>query len=228
MNIETHTKSFNENFTRQNANNALGGTLKGAIDYSDNMTNTDTLAENSNTTSFKAELEQFLKDDNALLPDASVNYNIQDILADMDIAETVNLETLNIEKCDAMFFINVLNQAGVTNYTVSNDGSIIDAMNYKSIEVSRTLSNLLLKAQNTKQAVRLDFDNNVTVILKLTDGKINAHFIPGDKAVEEYLKNNIPYLKQRFDEQNIPYANLSYKQQQHRENKQQNKEKNNE
>ncbi len=62
------------------------------------------------------------------------------------------------------------------------------------------------------------------------DGKINAHFIPGDKAVEEYLKNNIPYLKQRFEEQNIPYANLSYKGQQQRQNNngQNNKEKNNE
>ena len=79
--------------------------------------------------------------------------------------------------------------------------------NYKSIEVSKTLSDVLSKIQNTKQAVRLDFDNNVTVVLRMSeDGKINAHFIPGDKAVEEYLKNNIPYLKQRFEEQNIPYA----------------------
>ena len=131
-----------------------------------------------------------------------------------------------------MFFINALNSNGYTNYTVQTDGSIIDASNYKGIEVSKTLSDMLLKIQNTKQAVRLDFDNNVTVVLRLSDdGKINAHFIPGDKAVEEYLKNNIPFLKQRFEEQNIPYANLSYRGQRHQRNNnggQNNKEKDNE
>ena len=150
---------------------------------------------------------------------------IQNILDDMDIAEAQNLECVNIEKNDAMFYINLLNQNGIINYTVSNDGSVIDGLNYKTVEVSKTLSNLLLKASETKKAVRLDFDNNVTVILKLNDGKIDARFLPGDKVAEEYLKNNIPYLKQRFDENNIPYANISYKQQRQRENGQNNKEK---
>ena len=219
MNIETQTKSFNEN-----QSTALGGTLKGAVNYSENG-GQGTLAQGTNAPSFKAELEHFLNAE-SLVP-LGESYNIRDILDDMDITAFQNLDTLNIEKCDALFFINAVNQAGYTNYTVSNDGNIIDATNYKTIEVSETLSDLLLKAKETKGAVRLDFDNNVTVVLKLTEGKINAHFIPGDKAVEEYLRNNIPYLKQRFDEQNIPYANLSYKQQQQKE-RQQNKEKNNE
>ena len=72
---------------------------------------------------------------------------------------------------------------------------------------------MLKSSVDAKKPIRMDFDNNVTVILKLDDkGKVNAHFIPGDKAVEEYLKNNIPYLRQRFDEQNISYSNISYKQ----------------
>ena len=217
MNIGTQTKSFNEN-----QSTALGGTLKGAVNYSENG-QTGTLTRGSNPHSFKAELEEFLKDVANILSKEN-NFNISDILDDMDIAAFQNLDSLNIEKCDALFFINAINQAGYTNYTVSNEGNVIDAANYKTIEVSKTLSDLLLKAKETKGAIRLDFDNNVTVVLKLTDGKINAHFIPGDKAVEEYLRNNIPYLKQRFDEQNIPYANLSYKQHQQKE-KQQNKEK---
>ena len=44
------------------------------------------------------------------------------------------------------------------------------------------------------------------------EGKINAEFIPGDKAVEAYLRNNIPFLKQRFEEQNIAYNDLYYRQ----------------
>jgi len=51
------------------------------------------------------------------------------------------------------------------------------------------------------------------------------------KITKEYLKNNIPYLKQRFEEQNIPYASLSYRGQKHQRNNnsgQNNKEKDNE
>ena len=85
---------------------------------------------------------------------------------------------------------------------------------------------MLQSSYDTKKPIRMDFDNNVTVILKLDDkGKINAHFIPGDKAVEEYLKNNIPYLRQRFDEQNISYSNISYRQ--HKDQNQKNKKENN-
>ena len=88
---------------------------------------------------------------------------------------------------------------------------------------------MLMSSVDSKKPVRMDFDNNVTVILKLDDkGKVNAHFIPGDKAVEEYLKNNIPYLRQRFDEQNISYSNISYKQykdqRENPENKKENKQ----
>ena len=56
--------------------------------------------------------------------------------------------------------------------------------------------------------------------------KLHPDLNPGDKAAEEYLKNNLPYLKSRFDEQNIPYKELSYrqqKQQQEKENQQENK-----
>ena len=43
-------------------------------------------------------------------------------------------------------------------------------------------------------------------------GKVSAEFIPGDKAVEAYLRNNIGFLKQRFDDQNLPYNDLLYRQ----------------
>lgn len=211
MNIESKTQYQNTEFQ--------GGALKGALNQavlSDDASNSY-LPQNAGGASFKdilnSEMLSFAEDE------------IEDII------QSINLDTVNIDKADAMFFINTLNANGYTNYTVQDDGSIIDASNYKGIEVSKTLSDVLTKIQNTKQAVRLDFDNNVTVVLKLSDdGKINAHFIPGDKAVEEYLKNNIPYLKQRFDEQNIPYANLSYRGQKHsKHNSEQNsKEKDNE
>lgn len=216
MNIDNQTLQNNKDFK-----GTLNNTLKGALSYGAPSGENQYSDEGQVLGSFKDEITKILNDGLS----ASDEINIKDILDDMDIIEVQNLECVNIEKNDAIFYINLLNQNGIVNYTVSNDGSVIDGFNYKNIEVSKTLSNLLLKASETKKAVRLDFDNNVTVILKLNDGKIDARFLPGDKIAEEYLKNNIPYLKQRFDENNIPYANISYKQQRQRENGQNNKEK---
>ncbi len=215
-----------DNQTFQNTKEFSG--LKAAVSYSALAENNDggqNTALQTPEGSFKSQLEQILKGESL----GAEEFNIDDILAEFDIGESVNLECINIEKTDAMFFINLLNQGGVVNYNVQNNGNIVDTGSYKNIEVSKTLSAMLSRANETKKAVRLDFDNNITVILKLSnDGKVDARFFPGDKIAEEYLKNNIPYLKQRFEEQNIPYANLSYKQQRQRENGQQNKEKNNE
>ena len=63
----------------------------------------------------------------------------------------------------------------------------------------------------TNKAFRIDFDKDISVVMRVDkDGNLNANFIPGDKAVEAYLRNNISYLKQRFEEQNISYGELTY------------------
>ena len=50
-----------------------------------------------------------------------------------------------------------------------------------------------------------------SVILRVgKDGAIAANFIPGDKAVEQYLRNNIETLKNTFKENELPYSDLSY------------------
>lgn len=92
------------------------------------------------------------------------------------------------------------------------------------------IANLQESAKNN-QPFRIDFDKDISVILKVDkEGKINANFIPGDKAVEAYLRNNIEFLKQRFNEENIAYGDLNYsksrqeKQKQDRNNKEQNNE----
>ena len=69
----------------------------------------------------------------------------------------------------------------------------------------------LSKARENNQPLRIDFDQNVSVILRVgRDGAISAQFIPGDKAVEQYLRNNIDALRNSFDEQDLPYSDLSY------------------
>ena len=83
------------------------------------------------------------------------------------------------------------------------------------------------KAQKTQKPVRITFDNNVSVIIKIDkQGKVTAEFIPGSVEVENYLRNNISALRQKFDEQNLPYNDLFYRQngrQQNNRNKDKNK-----
>ena len=70
---------------------------------------------------------------------------------------------------------------------------------------------MLQTSFDSKKPIRLDFDNDITVILKLDkEGKIQAHFIPGTSEVETYLKNNISCLRQSFDEEEINYSYLGY------------------
>lgn len=140
-----------------------------------------------------------------------------------NIGETLNLD-MNME--EAQFFIDVVknNNAGVQN--VVQD--VQQAMTFgtekvqKTAKVSQTLINALSNSAKTGQAVRIDFGNDVAVVMRVSrDGSIMANFIPGEKAVEEYLKNNIGFLKQRFDEEDIPYSQLSYSQHQQQERRQQ-------
>lgn len=105
-------------------------------------------------------------------------------------------------------------------------GENID-ISYKSIEVSKTLFVALENAAKTGKAVRLDFGKDTSVILKISkDGKLSADFIPNEKAMETVLKNALPLLKAKLEEQNLPYGELNYKQYKQQENNQkQNKEK---
>lgn len=121
-----------------------------------------------------------------------------------------------------MFFNDIVEK---TDYIVNekNDGTSFQAsllkvvnnsetQSAKSAEVSKALMNLLEEAYKTQKPTRIDFDNNVSVILRINkEGKVSAEFIPSDKAVEQYLRNNIGYLKERLDEQNIDYGDIMYK-----------------
>ena len=72
---------------------------------------------------------------------------------------------------------------------------------------------------------RISFDNDVSVVLKIDkNGRVTAEFIPGSIEVENYLRNNIDSLKQKFEEQNLPYNDLFYRQNNRQQNKKQNKE----
>ena len=144
-----------------------------------------------------------------------------------------NYDTVKISKEDAKFFSDLIenkqfaiqNNDGKTNLIKFSDEV---GPTYKTQQTSKILIDLVNKAYEDGKPVRIDFDNNVSVILKVDKkGKVSAEFIPRDKAVEEYLRNNIRFLKQRLDDQNIGYNDILYRQSRHNQNNNQNKKQNN-
>ena len=117
----------------------------------------------------------------------------------------VSYDSVLVTKEDAEFFVN-LTDNGFLN--------IADVKNIeKSAHVSKTLADLLAKAMNDNKPIRIDFDNNISVIIKIDRaGKISADFLPSSQVAEAYLKENLPLLKQRFDENNIDYNELNQRQ----------------
>ncbi len=146
---------------------------------------------------------------------------INEKFLDLDFGSefTINADKIGIQ--DAIFFVNLLNQDNMISYSIDGDSIKLTDFEGKKINATNSLINMLSTSLETKKPIRLDFDNDITVILKLDkDGKIQAHFIPGTSEVENYLKNNIQCLKQRFDEEEIPYSHLGYS-----KNKDENKKK---
>lgn len=146
-----------------------------------------------------------------------------------------NYDTVSISKDDAKFFADLVENKQFALQQNADNINLIKFADeigptYKAQQTSQVLTNLISKAYNDQKPVRIDFDNNVSVVLKVdSKGKVSAEFIPGDKAVEAYLRNNIGFLKMRFDDQNISYNELTYRQSQngnqHREQQNQRKDK---
>lgn len=149
---------------------------------------------------------------------------------------------LKMDKSDATFFLNLVTnqetatqslQAAIANQSADNNFvQMKSAATQQSVQVSQVLIDALSDSAKTGKSVRIDFDNNIAVVMKLDkNGAISANFIPGDAAVENYLRNNIASLKQNFEDQNLAYNELTYtrqhKQEQQKQQKQ-NKENGNE
>lgn len=136
---------------------------------------------------------------------------------------------INMTQSDALFFANLVKSE---QYAVSQQGGVTGAAaeitneaTNETVQVSATLMDTINQAAKTNQPFRIDFDKDVAVIMKIDkQGKLTAEFIPGDKAVETYLKNNIGLLQATFDEQKLPYNELTYRRQ---KQDQQNNDKNN-
>lgn len=125
--------------------------------------------------------------------------------------------SISMTQSDAEFFVNLTqnNDVSMQNITAQaqnmlNQGTDVREVQ-QNVKISETLLNALNTAKENNQPLRIDFDQNVAVILRVgKDGALAANFIPGDKAVEQYLRNNIESLKNTFRENDLPYSDLSY------------------
>ena len=136
-----------------------------------------------------------------------------------EFGDNLGKSSLKMNESDADFFINLTQNEGeninVQSIQAHAQGMLnagADVAEVKqNVQVSQALLDALSKARENNQPLRIDFDQNVSVILRVgRDGAISAQFIPGDKAVEQYLRNNIDALRNSFDEQELPYSDLSY------------------
>ena len=124
---------------------------------------------------------------------------------------------ISMSQADAEFFVNLTQQNDVSAQNIVaqaqnllNSGADVSQVK-QSAQISQTLLNALMTAKENNQPLRIDFDQNISVILRVgKDGALAANFIPGDKAVEQYLRNNIESLKATFRENDLPYSDLSY------------------
>lgn len=132
--------------------------------------------------------------------------------------------TLKMDNKDISFFLNLVENQQMTaqnpqaagNTNINNMFSDIKSeATQKTVQVSAALLDSLNDAAKTGKSVRIDFGNDIAVIMKVDkEGTLSANFIPGTAAVEAYLRDNIAGLKQSFNEQNLPYNQLSYSKQQ--------------
>lgn len=147
--------------------------------------------------------------------------------------------SIKMDNNDITFFLNLVDNqqmsaqgnSAISQGLVNNNITEIKSEATQStFQVSETLLNAMNESIKTGKSFRIDFDKDIAVVMKVDkEGTISANFIPGSAAVETYLKNNIAFLRQSFDNQNLAYNELSYSKQQKQEQQQRkNKENENE
>ena len=148
-------------------------------------------------------------------------------------AKKAEEKAIKMTEADAKFFQNLVeNNSQVAQDAKANDmanqATLKDIEETHSAKVSKSLLNALKESQETNKSFRVDFDKNLSVILKVNRaGKISAEFLPGDAAVEQYLKSNIPLLKQKFNDEGLEYENLSYRDQSRKDKEEKRNNRNN-
>jgi hypothetical protein len=141
---------------------------------------------------------------------------IVDTTTNTTIETVISYDSVIMTQADVEVFSDLVNNGVVDLNNITPESA------EQATQISKTLADMLAKAKENNQPVRIDFDNNISVIIRISgDGKIRADFLPSNQIAETYLKENLPLLKQRFEENNLEYDSLN-----RRERKDQDKENN--
>lgn len=201
-------------------------TLKGEVTQNELLNSEELLAQNIQAMINNGKNNQLFQSQYQRLNIANIDELSRTLTAQVDYTN------INMDMNDALFFSNLAQNTDMSMKSVAAEIQNLAENNsqqaQKTANVSATLMNALHEGLKTNQPFRINFDKDISVIIKINrDGSIAANFIPGDKAVEEYLKMNISTLRQRFDEQELSYSDLSYsrsRREQEQENKRKDKE----
>ena len=132
-------------------------------------------------------------------------------------------DSIIMNRADVELFANLVEQGTADMSKLSPDAA------KRTVQVSKTLADLLAKSMANNKPLRIDFDNNISVIIKISrEGKISADFLPSSQVAEAYLKENLPLLRPRFDENNIEYDELNQRNSREQERQDKKKERDNE
>lgn len=202
------------------------------LQATDNNFNTDSLVADENSmlngnvifnnalSSFDINNNQLSNDIQQMINTSTLAHNVAGVKAThavgtMKLNNSTN--SISMTQSDAEFFVNLTqnNDVSMQNITaqateMTQQGADVKEVQ-QNVKVSQALLDALTESREKNQPVRIDFDQNVSVVLRVgKDGALAANFIPGDKAVEQYLRNNIETLKNTFNENDLPYSDLSY------------------
>lgn len=115
----------------------------------------------------------------------------------------INVAELSDDDVDCL--IGILRRGEANSSSFTNDEN--DELNH----LSRKFLMLLKDSIINNRIFRIDFDNDISVIIKVSgDGKISAEFQTSDDAMETYLKNNLHVLKERFVALKVEYDEITY------------------
>lgn len=138
------------------------------------------------------------------------------VISKNDGIKKIDTKTNIVQETIVKYDTVIMNEADVEVFTELVQNKEVDITKLapesaqKSVHVSKTLADMLAKAMEENKPVRIEFDNGISVIIKISrGGKLSADFLPSTQVAEAYLKENLPVLKQRFDEQNIDYDELN-------------------
>ena len=116
--------------------------------------------------------------------------NIQSLLDTKDLmntissAHTIDYDSINMSDDDANFFANLVQNTDMSMQGIIDNTSAELIQNnqnvQRNIQVSSVLMKKLAESLRTNQPFRIDFDKDVSVIIKVNkDGSLSANFIPG-------------------------------------------------